>query len=229
MSSDNSEKQLEKPSAITLRGNRNTLPGIYKEETDRIKELDRDLMGTISTGLMKGLSPEDACAVALVGPQQFEEWRGAGQALLEGKSNKRIPELIPSQPGEEKSLYIERKQIWLEECDLYVDFYLLCNQAKQVLNQSMMNVIIDYAKSEAFDRWRAAREVLKMTDSGYEDKSTQTFQHEFSGSVEHNHESPQIQVLLEDIAKSLGTALPDRTPNIVEGTATSVVTPEQDN
>lgn len=235
MSHNDNGKQPQKPSAmekrssITVRGNRNVLPELYKKETDRIKKLDRDLMVTISAALMKGLSPQDAAAVAFIGAQQFEDWHGAGKALLEGSPNKHIPELLPSQPGEEESIYIERKQEWLKECDLYVDFYLLCNQAQQVLNESMMGIIIDFAKSSSFDRWRAAKEVLKMTNSGYDEKSVQTHQHQVSGSVEHSHESPQIQVLLENIAKSFGTALPAKTEEIVEGEIIDVAESQHNN
>ena len=219
----------KKTSSVTIRGNRNVLPDLYKQETDRIKTLDKEIIATISTALLKGLSAEDAAAVALVSPSQYQEWREAGKSLMEGKASKFIPELIPLQPGEDESDYAERKEAWLRECDLYVDFYLLCNQAKQALNESMMSIMVDFAKSDSFDRWKAAREVLKMTSDSYGQSPVQKHEHTMSGSVEHSHESPQIQTLLENIAKSIGTALPERTDNIVEGEVIDVQPIEPDN
>ena len=216
-------KKGKKTGAIVLKGNRNALPELWQSESDRIKPLTAELTEMVATGLQKGLSPEDACAVALISPHLYHEWSTAGKSLLEGKSSKFIPDLLPLQPGEDKEEYDSRKSLWVEECNMYVDFFLMCNQAKQELNQNMLGIITEYANNDNFDSWRAAKEVLKMRAGAEYAESTKTeHEHKINAEVKHTHESPQIQTLMANIARSIGTALPEAEDNVIEGEVVDV-------
>lgn len=184
-------------SKIAIRTNRATLADLYREESDRVKTIDRHIMLIISTAISKGLPPEDAAATAFVAPHQFKQWYNAGKALMEGRQHNAIPDLLPQQPDEEYQDYTLRKQEWRKECDLLADFYLLCNQGKQALNESMMTIMTDYAKGGEIDSWRAAEKVLKMT-GGYPEENKQIHEHHHSGEILHTQQQ-QVYTMLEGL------------------------------
>ena len=211
-------KQITMKNRSAIRGDQTTLADIYREETDRIKPLDRELIGTITMAIAKGLPPDDACAVAFVGESQYDIWYGAGQALYAGDmQHPGIPTHLPQQPGEEDDDYATRKKEWIKECDLHVDFYLLCNQAQQASNEEMMNVIRDYAKGDNFDSWRAAQAVLKMTGGdSYNRGERHTLKVEHSGQIEQKADI-QISSLIQDLAAVAGSGLEAKKERIIEG------------
>ena len=200
-----SEMVPSQPKIPIIRGNKSEMAEIYATESDLVKKIDPDIIRQISFCLTKGLSSQDAAAAALVSSSSYDKWHAIGKNLYEGKYYPGAPDLIPLQPGEEETAYLERKQAYRDECDLYVDFFLLCNQAKQSLNESMLSVITEYAKQQRFDSWRAADVVITKT-GGWSPPKEHHVKHTVEGDVNVSHNVPQINTLFENIAKSMGTA-----------------------
>ena len=208
----------EKGKGLVIRGDRQALPALYHKLSDKIAPLTEELIEQISLGLRKGLSAEDACKIAGISPHQFDQWYGAGKALLEQRSHNVIPELLPRQPSESADSYELRKDSWLEECDKFVMFFKLCNQSEAELNEELVTTIINYSRQDFPDSWKAAREALRMRDAPYGQASQAVVQHnhEFSGEVTHNHVE-QMHTIISNLVSSAGTRLPDPNPNIIEG------------
>lgn len=212
----------KRKSDVAIRGDRSVLSDLYLSEGAQDKELDSELIASIALGLERGLSPKDACAIVLISPHLYDNWYQAGKALLEGRSDQHIPDLIPRQPHEDRGVYRERKREWMAKCDLLVHFFLLCNQSKQKLNNKMLTTMVQHASSEQFDAWKAAREVLRITggtDYNPDQRTVQTHEHIVSGEVVHTHRDQQVHVLIENLRSVAGSALADGKdkPTIVIG------------
>ena len=194
------------------------LARLYQEESGNVKALTPDLIESITEGVKKGLTPQDACAIVRVPESKFEEWYVAGRALLEGSEAPGIPSLVGMRDGESKDEYDIRKREWLGQCDLLAQFYLLANQARSSLSNDMLGVIREYAMAEQYDSWKAADRYLRITGTQYDpDKKQQhTHQHVVSGSVEHR-ETPatKTHAIVANILSVSGTH--KEAPIIIEG------------
>ena len=200
-----------KGKTIVVRGNRSELSTLYQRESNKpIERLNKELIEAIVFGIMKGLSSQDACAVARVPPHKFDEWYGAGKALAERSDHPGIPALFPRQVDEDINEYNSRKDVWIQECDLLYDFFILCNASKQHINESMLTVIHKYAVSGKVDSWRAAREMIKMTGGPEYNRDYKTVQqhheHVVSGEISHTHKQ-QVHTIIDNLIEISGTAI----------------------
>ena len=210
-----------KSKELVIRGDRQALPALYHEISTKIVSLSDKLIVQIATGIRKGLSPEDACKIAGIAPHQFEEWYGAGKALMEQRTHNALPDLLPLQPGEPKEEYNKRRENWMIECDRFVLIFKLCNQAEAELNEDLVTTIINYSRADQPDSWKAAREALRMRGANYGEKTHATVEHkhEFSGEVTHSHVD-QVHTLIANLGAGAGTGV--MLPMIVEGEAAKV-------
>lgn len=193
--------------AIVIKGNKQALPALYHKKTDKGIELTPEVVSKIALGLSKGLAVEDSCQLLGIPVSIFNEWYGIGQALLEGRSHSGIPDLLPRQVNEDLETYISREAVWVEKCDLFTMCYTLPNQEKSKFNGDMVSIIVEFANSGHPDAYKAARELLRMADAPYGQKTRAQIEHkhEISGEVTHKH-LDQVQTLISGLNSISGTA-----------------------
>lgn len=149
---------MSQSKALAIQGDRETLPALYHDRTELVQPLTDDVVIGIAEGVKAGLRPEKACAILRIGEAAFKEWYESGEALYGQFNHPSIPNLLPRQVDESDEDYQERYDLWMADCDLRVKLYLECNAEIAELSKEMMIIWREHANSDAFDRWKSAKE-----------------------------------------------------------------------